>query len=229
MWFLLGYFLPISIWRFYCYIGMEHLSYDGDVRSGHCKGVITNMKKGFASLLTALVAVSASTLINTTAASAQGATNVSELTDVVGNEWAYNALKELVNNPCHVLVGYPDRTFRGQKSATRFELAAALYKYEQCITERLAQKADKADLEKFAALLDEFRGELNALKQRVTDLEARMKAVEDKNIEQDMRLAYAERQKGFLYERVVKGTFIDIRDIGVGVGRGARAIYEYLF
>jgi len=229
MWFSLGYFLPIIIWRFYCYVGMEHLGYDGDVRSGHCKGVITIMKKGFASLLTALVAVSASTLINTTAASAQGATNVSELTDVVGNEWAYNALKELVNNPCHVLVGYPDRTFRGQKSATRFELAAALYKYEQCITERLAQKADKADLEKFAALLEEFRGELNALKSRVDSLEARMKAVEDKNIEQDMRLAYAERQKGFLYERVVKGTFIDIRDIGVGVGRGARAIYEYLF
>src|ERR1700723_2579359 len=201
---------------------MEHLGYDGDVRSGHCKGVITNMKKGFASLLTALVAVSASTLINTTAASAQGATNVSELTDVVGNEWAYNALKELVNNQCHILVGYPDRTFRGQKSATRFELAAALYKYEQCIAERLAGKADKADLEKFASLLDEFRNELNALKARVDSLEARMKAVEEKNIEQDMRLAYAERQKGFIYERLVKGTFIDARDILVGVGRGAR-------
>ncbi|MBX9724232.1 MAG: hypothetical protein K2X81_22680, partial [Candidatus Obscuribacterales bacterium] len=91
------------------------------------------------------------------------------------------------------------------------------------------QKADKADLEKFAALLEEFRGELNQLKARVDDLERRMKAVEEKNIEQDMRLAYAERQKGFLYERLVKGTFIDVRDIGVGVGRGARAIYDYLF
>lgn len=187
------------------------------------------MKKGFATLLTAVVAVSASTLINTSAANAQGASNVSELTDVVGNEWAYNALKELVNSPCHILVGYPDRTFRGQKSATRFELAAALYKYEQCITERLAQKADKADLEKFAALLEEFRGELNHLKARVDSLEARMRAVEEKNIEQDMRLAYAERQKGFIWERVVKGTAIDIRDVGVGVGRGARAIYEFLF
>ncbi|MBI2812523.1 MAG: S-layer homology domain-containing protein [Candidatus Melainabacteria bacterium] len=187
------------------------------------------MTKGFATLLTGLVAVSASTLINTSPVSAQGATNVSELTDVVGNEWAYNALKELVNNPCHVLVGYPDRTFRGQKSATRFELAAALYKYEQCITERLATKADKADLEKFAALLDEFRGELNALKARVDSLEARMKLVEDKNIEQDMRLAYAERQKGFIYERLVKGTFIDGRDIVVGAYRGIRGIYEYLF
>lgn len=200
-----------------------------DVRSGHCKGVITIMQKGFATLLTGLVAVSASTLINTTAASAQGATNVSELTDVVGNEWAYNALKELVNNPCHILVGYPDRTFRGQKSATRFELAAALYKYEQCITERLAQKADKADLEKFAALLDEFRNELNALKARVDSLEARMKAVEEKNIEQDMRLAYAERAKGFVIERVVKGSAVDVRDTFVGVGRAARGIYEYLF
>jgi archaellum component FlaC len=187
------------------------------------------MKKGFATFLTALVAVSASTLINANVANAQGATNVSELTDVVGNEWAYNALKELVNNDCHVLVGYPDRTYRGQKSTTRFELAAALYKYEQCIQERLAKKADKADLEKFAALLEEFRGELNQLKARVDSLEARMKAVEEKNAEQDMRLAYAERQKGFIWERLVKGTFVDVRDIGVGVGRGARAIYEYLF
>lgn len=195
------------------------------------------MKKGTAALLSALVAVGASTLITISPADAQGAattgaggaSNVSELTDVVGNEWAYNALKELVNSPCHVLVGYPDRTYRGQKSTTRFELAAALYKYEQCVAERLATKADKADLEKFAALLDEFRSELNALKSRVDDLERRMKAVEEKNLEQDMRLAYAERQKGFILERLVKGTLIDVRDVGVGIGRGARAIYDFLF
>ncbi len=187
------------------------------------------MKKGTA-LLSALVAMSASTLITMAPAQAQGgATNVSELTDVVGNEWAYNALKELVNHPCHILVGYPDRTYRGQKSTTRFELAAALYKYEQCIVERLAQKADKADLEKFAALLDEFRGELNALKSRVDDLERRMKLVEEKNLEQDMRLAYAERSKGFILERLVKGTVVDVRDVTVGVGRGLRGIYEFLF
>jgi len=199
--------------------------------------VIFDMKKGTVALLSALVVAGASTLITIAPANAQGtanvgsggATNVSELTDVVGNEWAYNALKELVNNPCHVLVGYPDRTYRGQKSTTRFELAAALYKYEQCVAERLAQKADKADLEKFAALLDEFRGELNALKSRVDDLERRMKLVEEKNLEQDMRLAYAERQKGFILERLVKGTLIDVRDVGVALGRGARAIYDFLF
>lgn len=196
---------------------------------------MTVMKKETA-LLSAFVALGASILITSAPVNAQGATtgaggatSVSDLTDVVGNEWAYNALKELVNNPCHILVGYPDRTYRGQKSTTRFELAAALYKYEQCITERLAQKADKADLEKFAALLDEFRGELNQLKSRVDDLERRMKAVEEKNLEQDMRLAYAERQKGFILERLVKGTLIDVRDVGVGIGRGARAIYDFLF
>src|SRR6202021_3737900 len=153
------------------------------------------MKKGFATLLTAVAAVGASTLINTSAASAQGASNVSELSDFVGNEWAYNALKELVNNPCHVLVGYPDRTYRGQKSATRFELAAALYKYEQCISERLNLKADKADLEKFAALLDEFRGELNQLKARVDDLERRMKAAEEKKARRKWALRMLKKKK----------------------------------
>jgi hypothetical protein len=193
------------------------------------------MRKGLTTFVTAVVAMSASLTIATAPANAQGAsvgggaTNISELTDVVGNEWAYNALKELVNHPCHILVGYPDRTFRGQKSATRFELAAALYKYEQCIVERLSQKADKADLEKFAALLDEFRGELNQLKSRVDALEARVKAIEEHDIQQDMRLAYAERQKGFILERLIKGTLIDVRDVAVGVGRGARGIYDVLF
>src|SRR5271155_1091443 len=191
------------------------------------------MRKGIATFVTTVVAAacvsSSPAFAQGASVGAGGASNINELTDVVGNEWAYNALKELVNNPCHVLVGYPDRTYRGQKSATRFELAAALYKYEQCITERLNQKADKADLEKFAALLEEFRGELNALKARVDDLERRMKLVEDKNIEQDMRLAYAERQKGFIYERLVKGTFIDARDVLVGAYRGLRGIYDFLF
>jgi cell division protein FtsB len=187
------------------------------------------MRKEIAAFASAIVAVGASISITMSPAHAQGASNVSELTDVVGNEWAYNALKELVNNPCHVLVGYPDRTFRGQKSATRFELAASLYKYEQCIVERLNQKADKADLEKFAALLDEFRGELNQLKARVDALEARVKILEDHAIQQDMRLAYAERAKGFWWERVVKGTLIDVRDLSTGVGRGARGIYTALF
>src|SRR5262249_48374424 len=148
------------------------------------------MRKGIATFVTTLVAASC---VSSSPAFAQGsnvgaggASNINELTDVVGNEWAYNALKELVNNECHVLVGYPDRTYRGQKSATRFELAAALYKYEQCIQARLAQKADKADLEKFAALLEEFRGELNQLKARVDSLESRMKMVGVKSVEQDM-------------------------------------------
>lgn len=186
------------------------------------------MRKGVAAFVTAIVAAGAITF-SVSPANAQGANNISELSDVVGNEWAYNALKELVNNPCHVLVGYPDRTFRGQKSATRFELAAALYKYEQCITERLSQKADKADLEKFAALLDEFRGELNQLKSRVDALEQRVKALEEHDIQQDMRLAYAERQKGFIVERLIKGTLIDGRDVLVGVGRAARGVYSALF
>lgn len=187
------------------------------------------MRKRLTTFVAAAIAISASFTMVATPAKAQGATNISELTDVVGNEWAYNALKELVNHPCHILVGYPDRTFRGQKSATRFELAAALYKYEQCIVERLSQKADKADLEKFAALLDEFRGELNQLKSRVDALEARVKALEEHDIQQDMRLAYAERQKGFILERLIKGTLIDVRDVAVGVGRGARGIYDVLF
>jgi hypothetical protein len=52
-------------------------------------------------------------------------TNVSELTDVVPSDWAYQALANLVNN-YGCIQGYPDRTFRGQRSLSRFEFAAGL-------------------------------------------------------------------------------------------------------
>lgn len=52
-------------------------------------------------------------------------TNVSQLRDVQPSDWAYEAMRSLVER-YGCLAGYPDGTFRGDRSLTRFEFAAGL-------------------------------------------------------------------------------------------------------
>ncbi|NJM86526.1 MAG: S-layer homology domain-containing protein, partial [Hydrococcus sp. RU_2_2] len=52
-------------------------------------------------------------------------TSVSELKDVQPTEWAYEALRSLVER-YGCIVGYPDGTYRGNRALTRWEFAAGL-------------------------------------------------------------------------------------------------------
>lgn len=128
--------------------------------------------------------------------SAHAITSVDELTDVNQNHWAYEALQDLVEK-YDVIEGYPDHTFRGERTATRWELAAALNALIKSVGRDLArlgaEKADKADLETLARLQDEFKNELAALQARTEALESRASAIEAKNAEQDQRLSLLER------------------------------------
>ena len=161
--------------------------------------------------------------------------NVSDLTDLEGSEWAYNAVKELVEK-YDVLEGYPDRTYEGQKKATRFELAAAVYDLATYFSDEIA--LDREDLAKLAKLLDEFSTEIKTLQSKVDALETKVSGIETKvnDIdtrttaletqvaehktildEHEKRLAYSERRKGFIIERLIKGIVVDIRDISRGI------------
>ncbi len=128
--------------------------------------------------------------------SAHAITSVDELTDVNQNHWAYEALRDLVEK-YDVIEGYPDHTFRGERNATRWELAAALNALIKSVGRDLArlgaEKADKSDLETLARLQEEFKNELAALQARTEALEARASAIEAKNAEQDTRLSLLER------------------------------------
>ncbi|MGK7945797.1 MAG: iron uptake porin [Microcystaceae cyanobacterium] len=107
-------------------------------------------------------------------------TSVSELRDVEPTEWAYEALRSLVER-YGCIVGYPDRTFRGNRALTRWEFAAGL---NACmnVMERLIQEnvaVLQEDIDKLKRLAEEFQAELAALGARVDNLESRVSFLED--------------------------------------------------
>lgn len=101
-------------------------------------------------------------------------TSVSQLSDVQPTDWAFQALQSLVER-YGCIAGYPDGTFRGNRVATRYELAAALNACLDQVSDRFASKEDLATVK---ALQEEFRAELSTLKGRVDGLEARTKTLE---------------------------------------------------
>jgi len=129
-------------------------------------------------------------------APAHAITSVEELRDVDSASWAYQSLADLVEK-YDVIEGYPDYTFKGNHTATRYELAAALNATIKAVGRDLArlgaEKANKSDLATLARLQEEFRNELAALNARTSALESRASAIEAKNAEQDTRLDLLEK------------------------------------
>ena len=153
---------------------------------------------------------------------------VQELNDIEGNEWAYRAVQELVEK-YDVLEGYPDGTFKGKQPSTRFELAAAVYDLATYFSDEIA--LDRGDLAKLAKLMEEFSGEIKTLQGKVDQLETKVTALDTRTTslegqvakqttqleEHEKRLAYSERRKGFILERLIKGVVVDVRDLSRGV------------
>jgi hypothetical protein len=107
-------------------------------------------------------------------------TSVSELRDVEPTAWAFEALRSLVER-YGCIVGYPDRTFRGDRALTRWEFAAGL---NACMNtmERLLQEnvaVLQEDLDKLKRLVEEFQAELAMLGARIDNLEQRVAFLED--------------------------------------------------
>ena len=107
-------------------------------------------------------------------------TKVYQLRDIQPRDWAYDALRSLVDR-YSCLVGYPDQTFQGDRPVTRWEFAAGLNTCLQQI-ERLmaASKAVQgSDLANIQQLKKEFATELANLTGRVDNLEGRVASLED--------------------------------------------------
>ncbi len=111
-------------------------------------------KKTLISAITAALVVGAA---STTFAAAN------PFSDVPADSWAYDAVTTLANDG--VIDGYPDGTYKGQGTMTRYEMAQIV---ARAMAKTDVDKADKALVDKLAA---EFAEELDNLGVRVADLE----------------------------------------------------------
>ncbi len=107
-------------------------------------------------------------------------TNVNQLRDVSPADWAYEALRSLVDR-YGCIAGYPNQTYRGNQSLSRYEFAAGL---NACLSqiERLIASSEavvREDIDTLNRLVQEFEAELATLGARVDDLEGRTAFLED--------------------------------------------------
>lgn len=102
-------------------------------------------------------------------------TSVSQLADVQPTDWAFQALQSLVERYA-CIEGYPNKTYLGNRSLTRYEFAAGL---NACLTQiknligtstnDLVRKQDLQTLQKLQA---QFSAELATLRTRIDVVEA---------------------------------------------------------
>lgn len=110
----------------------------------------------------------------------------SDIKDVPSDHWALPAIMTL-SEKYGILSAYPDKTFRGGRSVTRYEMAATLAKLINVLERRIAIATGTPvpdagippeDLRTIARLQREFREELDAIKERTAGLESRVSALE---------------------------------------------------
>ena len=94
--------------------------------------------------------------------------NVSQFSDVMPTDWAYQALANLVEQ-FGCVAGYANSTFRGYQAMTRYEAAALL---NACL-DRINELTDE-----LKTLIDEFEKELAIIRGKVNGLEARLGELE---------------------------------------------------
>ncbi|MEL6929050.1 MAG: iron uptake porin, partial [Cyanobacteria bacterium J06600_6] len=108
-------------------------------------------------------------------------TNVQQLRDVSPTDWAYEALRSLVDR-YGCISGFPNQTYRGNQPLSRYEFAAGLNSCLNQIERLIASSTPsvpEADIETVERLGQEFESELASLAGRVDEIESRTAILED--------------------------------------------------
>ena len=115
--------------------------------------------------------------------------NVQQLRDVSPTDWAYEALRSLVDR-YGCISGFPSQTYRGDRSLTRYEFAAGLNSCLNQIERLLASSSsvDRGDLATIERLSQEFDAELTAIGGRLDTLESRTAVLEDNSFSTTTKL-----------------------------------------
>lgn len=121
-----------------------------------------------ASVLAPLATFASEPEINRYTLGSDQVTSISQFSDVRPTDWAYQALNNLVDR-YGCVAGYPNGTYKGGQSMTRFEAAALL---NSCL-DRVTEVTDELQ-----RLLKEFKTELIVLTARVDGLDAKVGVLE---------------------------------------------------
>ncbi|MDR3561028.1 MAG: S-layer homology domain-containing protein [Negativicutes bacterium] len=119
------------------------------------------MKK---SLLKKSISITLGLAFGLSIASTALAADANAFSDVPANHWSYAAVNQLAK--AGIVDGYGDKTFRGDKTITRYEMAAIVAK--AVAKEDKADDAQKAMIDKLAK---EYSGELKGMNVRLSKLE----------------------------------------------------------
>lgn len=107
--------------------------------------------------------------------------------DVPDNHWAKDAVAALAAKG--LVEGYPDGTFKGDRAATRWEVAMVVARLLAKMEQAHATFATKAELDELRKLVNALREELDALGVRVTNLEENVSRL-DKRVTELERITF---------------------------------------
>lgn len=134
--------------------------------------------------------------------------------DVPDNHWAYEALKRMKSEG--LLVGYPDGLFRGNRPATRYELAVAVHatyvhlrnmidnlnSQIAAIQDQLKNTASQSDLQNLKSALDALQNQVNAQGQDIADLKKMSSTFEKELASLGVDVQQMKKDLGDLADRV---------------------------
>ncbi|MEL7036731.1 MAG: iron uptake porin [Cyanobacteria bacterium J06592_8] len=119
-------------------------------------------------------------------------TSVNQLSDVQPTDWAFQALQSLVER-YGCIAGYPDGTFRGNRSMTRYEFAAGLNacldRIQELIAAQTSDLVTQEDLAVLQRLQENFAAELAQIRGRILALEARTASLESQQFSTTTKLS----------------------------------------
>lgn len=107
--------------------------------------------------------------------------------DVPDNHWAKDAVAALAAKG--LVEGYPDGTFKGDRAASRWEVAMIVARLLAKMEQEHATFATKAELDELRKLVEALREELTALGVRVTNLEENVERL-DKRVTELERITF---------------------------------------
>lgn len=118
-------------------------------------------------------------------------TSVAQLSDVRPTDWSYQALQSLTEQ-YGCVVGYVDKTYRGNRPLSRYEFAAGLNaclnKVQDLVAASTRENVRANDLEVLKTLQAEFAAELILLRGRVDALEAKANVLENQQFSTTTKL-----------------------------------------